>query len=127
MSVAFRRRRGSEGWRPGFSQELAKLDRLSGDSGTWGPKRPEPTVVGIASRIPEDVKPGKLPFSAVMITATSEGGIQIKWQDPRREFSIFIYPDSSLEYLFKDAQGHYQSGSLGDTHQVNECVDLVLA
>jgi hypothetical protein len=62
-----------------------------------------------------------------MITATSEGGIQIKWHDPRREFSIFIYPDSSLEYLFKDTQGHYQSGSLGDTHQVNECVDLVLA
>src|SRR5260370_34073024 len=76
MSAAFRRRRGSEGWRPWFSQEFAKLDRLSSDSGTWGPKRPEPTVVGIASRIPEDVEPGKLPFSAVMITATSEGGIQ---------------------------------------------------
>lgn len=108
-------------------KELAKLDQLPTDHGNWGPRRPSPSVIGVASRVLDDVKRGKLPFSSVMIAATSEGGIQVKWQDQRREFSLFIYPDSALEYFFKDVEGHSNSGSLSGMHQVNEYADRLLA
>ncbi len=101
-----------ERWRIAFDQELAKLDNLPRDNGNFGPKRPESNVVGIASRIPKDVRPGTFSSDVVMLTATSEGAIQVKWHDPNREFSIFIYPDSTLEYLIKDTHGRHQSGTL---------------
>src|SRR5260370_14457343 len=114
MSAAFRRRRGSEGWRPWFSQEFAKLDRLSSDSGTWGPKRPEPTVVGIASRIPEDVKPGKLPFSAVLDYGDVRGRHSNQVAGPAPRVLHIHLPDSSPEHFFKDTHAPYHDASLGD-------------
>ena len=128
VSVPIGRTQGrDEPWRIQFDQELAKLDKLPRDNGNLGPKRPESNVVGIASRIPKDVKPGTFSSNLVMLTATSEGGIQVKWHDPKREFSVFIYPDNTLEYLIKDIHGRHQSGTLRGLHEVNEFADMPLA
>lgn len=125
-SLSWLRRGAADGWREQFRQELAKLDSAPGNNGNWGPKRPEPSVIGVASRILDDVRYGKLPFRAVMVIATSEGGVQIKWHDPDREFSIFIYPDQTLEFLYRNSEGQYQSGALRGTYQVNEYADRLL-
>lgn len=116
----FFRHKVAEKWRDQFGQELAKLDALSSESGNFGPNRPQADIIGIAARVPEDVKRGSLPFDKVIVMGTSEGGVQIKWQDWHREFSVFIYPDRTLEYLLKDAEGKFTSGPLRSVYQVNE-------
>ena len=106
----------TERWRDQFNQELAKLDTLSSDN------RIGADVIGIAARIPKDVRKGSLLFDTVIVMSTSESGVQIKWQDWHREFSVFIYPDRTLEYLFKDADGKYTSGPLRSVYQINEVI-----
>jgi hypothetical protein len=59
----------------------------------------------------------------VMVMATSEGGIQIKWLNNSCEFSVFIYPNRTLEYLFKDSKGQYSSGGLESVYQINTLAD----
>lgn len=114
---------GDEGWRDRFISELAKLDRLPSDNGSLGPNKPSPDIIGIAYRIPEDVNRGKLPFPQVIAMGTSEGGIQIKWLSISCEFSIFIYPNRTLEYLLKDSEGRYTSGGLTSVYQINTLAD----
>jgi hypothetical protein len=117
----FKKKEGAEGWRGNFSRSLSQLNKFGG-SGNFGPNQPTQEVIEIAARIPEDVKKGILPFDSVLVMATSEGGVQIKWQDLHREFSIFIYPDRTLEYLLRDAEGESTSGPLRSIDEVNEVI-----
>jgi len=57
-----------------------------------------------------------------IVVATSGGGIQVKWDQPGVEFSVFIYADNSLEYLLRDAAGT-QSGKLTRIDEINDFVD----
>jgi hypothetical protein len=38
------------------------------------------------------------------IAATSEGGVQVKWVTIRCEFSLFVYPDQSIEYFWRNGR-----------------------
>jgi len=115
------RKSAAEGWRNNFSRSLSELNNFDGN-GNFGPNHPTPEVIEIAATIPEHIKEGRLPFDSVLVMATSEGGVQIKWQDLHREFSIFIYPDRTLEYLLRDAEGESTSGPLHFIDQVNEVI-----
>jgi hypothetical protein len=49
------------------------------------------------------------PLPNPFIAATSEGGVQVKWVTTRCEFSLFVYPDQSIEYFWRKG-GESRSG-----------------
>src|SRR5712692_4135554 len=91
--------RGKSGdrWSAHFQDELEKLARLPPGSDTWSPHRPKPDVLDTARQIGEDA--GRCGRFVSIVSATSEGGIQLKWQDPVKELSLLVYPDQTVEYL----------------------------
>lgn len=58
-----------------------------------------------------------------ILAAGTDGTIQIKWQKSEMETSIFIYPDCSLEYLWKK-NGRHGSGDLSVNQVANLFVDF---
>jgi hypothetical protein len=111
---------GGGRWREHFNQQLDKLYYAPVDQGNWGPKKPGSSVFGAAESIPSQVRNASLP--PPIVVATSGGGIQVKWDQPGVEFSVFIYSDNSLEYLLRNSSGT-ESGELRRIDQINDFVD----
>lgn len=111
---------GGKRWKDHFNEQLHKLHYAPVDQGNWGPKKPESLVFGAAESIPSQVRKESLPLPIVV--ATSGGGIQVRWDQSGVEFSIFIYPDNSLEYLLRSASGT-RSGELRRIDEINDFVD----
>ena|SRR5271168_815140 len=111
---------GGERWKERFNQQLQRLRHAPVDQGNWGPKKPDSRVLAAAESIPAQIRNSNLPLPIVV--ATSGGGIQVKWDQPGVEFSVFIYADNSLEYLLRDAAGT-QSGKLTRIDEINDFVD----
>src|SRR5437764_872630 len=83
-----------------FREQLVRLAKLERGSDNWSPHRPSATALKTAQRIGEDT--GRDHLFVSVVAATSEGGIQLKWQGAHRQFSLVLYPDQTMEYLFLD-------------------------
>ncbi len=47
-----------------------------------------------------------------IVAAASNGTIQLKWRKTDLEISFFIYPDNTLEYLYRSNYSGRKSGDL---------------
>lgn len=122
MSLSFQRgSRADAEWRERLQQKLQKLEQLPPGSDSWSPHRPKMEILAAARQISEDA--GRCGRFVSIIAATSEGGIQLKWQDLQKELSLLIYPDQTVEYLFvRRDREERQSGQLPDVHRAGDFV-----
>jgi hypothetical protein len=105
-------------WRRHFERELAKIRALPDDNGTWGPNRPQSSVIEEVSKIERDDIP--LPNAA----ATSGGAVGVSWLKSGQEFSVFRYPDSNeFEWLLRSTTGTTESGTAFAVGQIAELID----
>ena len=111
-------------WRSSFEQQLKKLQELPDGSDSWTPHKPSAGVINTAEKIATNITVENVPIP--IVAATSEGGIQVKITRSEREFSYFVYPDQSVEFLFAngDPSGR-RSGELKDFRKINALVRLV--
>lgn len=108
-------------WRERLQQQLQKLEQLPPGSDSWSPHRPKAEILTAARQISEDV--GRCGQFVSIIAATSEGGIQLKWQDLEKELSLLIYPDQTVEYLIvRRDREESQSGQIQDVHRAADFV-----
>jgi hypothetical protein len=124
-----RREGGDERWRIFIEEKLAHLQAtLPAGSDSWTAHRPANDVVKTAKEVAERfVTSVHNPLPNPSIAATSEGGIQLKWSTDGREFSLFVYPDRSIEYLYVGADpSKSKSGGVKTVHQVAALADLLL-
>jgi hypothetical protein len=101
------RRAGDDGrWRAFITERLASLQiNLPSGSDSWTAHGPANDVVKVATEAAEKFVtsvPSLLPNP--FIAATSEGGVQVKWVTIRCEFSLFVYPDQSIEYFWRNGR-----------------------
>jgi hypothetical protein len=102
-------------WRAEFLHALMELTELPDDSDNWKPHRPSSEMIMLAHKLADSIhKDVPLP----MIAAGTDGTIQIKWQKPDLEASIFVYRDGTLEYLSLSSQdrksGDFQLSEIND-------------
>ncbi len=112
-----------------IEEKLASLQaNLPSGSDSWTAHRPANDVVKTAKEVAERfVTSVRNPLPNPLIAATSEGGIQLKWSSGGREFSLFVYPDQSIEYLFVGADpSKVKSGGVKTLHQVAALADFLL-
>jgi hypothetical protein len=126
MSLSLLRRAGNGNkWRDRFHQQLEDLKKLPPGSDSWSPHCPLSDVLTAAREIGEDV--GRRGLFVSIVAATSDGGIQLKWQDPHRELSLLIYPNRSVEYLFFHRETNKrESGELLNVTQAGDLVSSFL-
>ena len=114
-----------EAWRSSLEQQLKTLQKLPDGSDNWSPHRPPASVISTAEKVASNITAENVPLP--IVAATSEGGIQVKISKSEREFSYFVYPDQSVEFLFVpngDPSGR-RSGELKDFREINTLVRLV--
>jgi hypothetical protein len=120
MAASFLRpERGDEDWSVRFREQLNKLAQLPTGTDGWRPHQPSPDVLATAQKIGEDA--GHRGLFVSVVTATSEGGVQLKWQDRHREFSFLVYRDRTVEYLFVYRERNIRrSGELRNARQAGQ-------
>jgi predicted ATPase len=92
-------RRGGDSWREYFDQQVERFQAFD-----EGSNRPPTYVVDRAKEVAErsvKVMAGAVP--QLIVAATSEGGIQLKWSRSERELSFVVSSDYTMDYLFHHA------------------------
>src|SRR5271166_3337613 len=88
-------------WRETLDDKFADLKKLPAGSDSWTAHRPAHHVVETARLAAEKfVASAPRPLPDPFVAASSEGGLQLKWVIKGGEYSLFIYPDESIEFLF---------------------------
>lgn len=125
MSFFKRTVKDREAWRSSLEQQLKKLQKLPDGSDSWGPHRPPASVISTAEKVAGNITVENVPLP--IVAATSEGGIQVKISRSEREFSFFVYPDQSVEFLFvpNGDSSERRSGELKDFREINALIRLV--
>ena len=116
---------GGETWRNKFREQVSNLKDLPSDLGSFGPRKPEPSVRDRVMLIANNIKREDLPTPVV--AATSGGGVQVKWTSGKGELSFFVYSDHSAEYLVRTGErAEPRSGEIRDfTTEPNTLVGLI--
>jgi hypothetical protein len=94
-------RPGENSWREYFNRQVERFQTFDEGSDSWSPHRPKPYVVEAAKEVAErsvKVMTGSVP--QLIMAATSDGAIQLKWSKPERELSFVVSPDYTIDYLF---------------------------
>ena len=120
--ISFLRRGGDSGdWRSHFEKQLKRLEDLPAGQDSWSPHRPSRELLEAATRIADDAS--RHGAYVALVTATSEGGIQLKWQNAINEFSILLYPNQTVEYFYQTAdRTRRESGDLNNIQEAGEFV-----
>jgi len=88
----------TESWRTEFLTALMQLKNLPEGADSFSPHQPSPEMfklaVEVLNAINRDLPPP-------VIGAASDGTIEITWQKPDLEKSVFVYPDGTLEFLIR--------------------------
>jgi hypothetical protein len=109
-------------WRGYFNEHLEKLKDLPPGADSWSPHRPPADVLETAYRIAQMITRQEMPLP--IIAAGSDGSVQVKWRNAKRELSFFIEPDRdhTVEYLLIEPD-NIREGELPDLSKVPEFVD----
>lgn len=108
-SLPDRDRGGDDGWRRNLEQKLESLKALPSGSDSWTPHRPSDEMIALARTV--IAKIGR-DLPSPIVAAASNGTIQLKWRKTDLEISFFIYPDNTLEYLYRSNYSGRKSGDL---------------
>ena len=88
-------------WLEILDDKFADLQKLPDGVDSWTAHRPAHHVVETARLAAEKfVAIAPKPLPNPFVAASSEGGLQLKWVVEGEEYSLFIYPDQSIEFLF---------------------------
>lgn len=87
---------------------LARLRELPQGLDNWSAHRPKEEVLRVAfdlaAHITRRIQPP-------IVTAASDGTIQMKWRTSDLEVSLFVCPDCSLEYIYRSKHSGRKSGN----------------
>jgi len=74
--------------------------------------RPNDTVIRLVRQIRDRIELSDIPAST--LTVAADGGVHIKWRLGHGRFSLFLFPDETIEYILgREGEDKFEDGEIG--------------